>query len=372
MKRPDDRIRVESEDGAFDRFNAIEVVNDIMAPSQCIFDVGDDGTFEELKDVIAHGKRFRVYMNDQLRLTGRVIAQEVPISATAGATVTVTVRTLLADAYYSSADPKTRVEKTTIKDFLLALYRPLGIAEADFVLKASLERDLMTGVGTRGETAPANLDAIKVDQARVSPPETIFEAAAKHLRRYGLLHWDTPDGKIYVGAPDDAQRPLYRFLCKRGAAAAGNNTLEARRAVDWSDVPSEVRIYGGQGAKDIVGAKLKGAAEWADVKTAGFYRPVYLLNEGAKTQAQVEAQARRERANRSKRKDTWDMPVDGWSYWNGDVAIPYGINTTADVDVDATGGPAGRYYIHRVSCREDASNGRTSMLSMVAPGIFEV
>ena len=286
--RSPDRIRVESEAGTLDRFNSIEITNDLTSPSQCGFDIGDDGSLPALEDIVRHGKTFRVYLNDRLRLTGRVYVQEVPGSAANGTTVNVVVRTKLADAYYASADPRVRVEKTSIKDFLLAVYAPLGVGANDFVVKANLERDLMTGVGTNGERPPANLEPMKVDAAKVTPPESIYEAAAKHLRRFGLLHWDTPDGRIYVGAPDDQQQPLYRLVCKRGAASRQNNLLDFHRIADWTDVPSSIEVYGGPGGKDIAKARLKAVAEWPDVK-AQFHRPVIVVNEGAKTKEQVES-----------------------------------------------------------------------------------
>jgi hypothetical protein len=71
---------------------------------------------------------------------------------------------------------------------------------------------------------------------------------------------------------------------------------------------------------------------------------VLILNEGARSQAQVDAQARRERSKRSMKKDAYEITIDGWSYWDGANAIPWGINTTADVDVDVIGGPQGLYY----------------------------
>lgn len=369
--RPPESVRLESEAGTLDVFNSLIITNDLFAPAECVFDVGDDGSFPQLERILAHGKTFRVFLNDRLRLTGRIYAQEVPGSAQSGTSVNIVVRTKLADAYYASADPAVRVEKTSIRDYLLALYAPLGFGAADFVFKANVERDVMTGVGTRGERAPANLDPIKLEQAKVSPPESIFVAASKQLRRFGLLHWDTPDGRIFVGVPDDAQEPLYRLVCKRDWRSYENNLIDFRRVADWSEVPSAITVHGGMGAKDVAKAKLRGAAEWADVK-AEFHRPVTLVNEGAKTQAQVEAQARRERAARSKRKDAYEITTDAWSYWDGESAVPYALNTTADVDVDAVGGPRGRYYVYRVSCRQDAQSARTTNLSVVAPGVFEV
>jgi prophage tail gpP-like protein len=97
---------------------------------------------------------------------------------------------------------------------------------------------------------------------------------------------------------------------------------------------------------------------------------VIILNEGARSQAQVDAQARRERSQRSRRKDAYEITVDGWSYWDGARAIPWAINTTADVDVDVVGGPQGLYYVHRVTCRYDAQGAPVTTLNVVAQGIW--
>src|ERR1700729_1610008 len=110
--RPPDQIRLESEAGTLDTFNALECVNDILAPAQCGFDIGDDDTFESLESVVAHGKPFKVYLNDRLRLTGRVYVNEIPIQPESGSTVNLVVRSILADAHYASADPKIRVQDT--------------------------------------------------------------------------------------------------------------------------------------------------------------------------------------------------------------------------------------------------------------------
>lgn len=371
--RPVDKIVVEGEDGTFDRFNSIEISNEIGAPSQCVMDVGDDGSYAELASIIGHGKAFKVYLNDRIRMTGRVVAPNTGGSAAAGTTTQIVVRTIMADAYYASADPKAKVDNTSLKDFVLALYRPLGLTAADFVFTADLERNLMTGVSARGATPAIKVEAIKSKAAKVNPPETIYEAAAKHLKRFGLLHWDTPDGKIYIGAPDDKQIPLYRFACKRGPASFENNLLDWKRTPDWTDVPTEVSVRGASVGEDAETAKrLRGVAEWADVKAAGFYRPVLVMDDGANSQATADARARRERSNRSKRKDCYDLVIDGWTCWDGDAATPIGVNTTCDIDIDAIGSPTGLYYIHRVVCSGSAQDGSTTAITVVAPGIFEV
>jgi prophage tail gpP-like protein len=368
-----DRITVESEAGTFDRFNSIEITNEIGAPAQCVMDVGDDNTYADLASVIDHGSRFRVYLNDKLRMTGRVYIPNTSGSANNGSTTNVTIRSVMADAFFASADPRIRVERTTIKDFLLKLYEPLGLTEADFVFRADVERDLMTGRSTRGATPPADLRRMTAKEAKVNPPETIREAAEKHLKRYGLTHWDTPDGRIYVGAPDDQQLPLYRFVSKRGRGSYANNVLEWQRIADWSDVPSEVNVHGALIGEDYENRKrVKTSAAWSDVAAAGFHRPVLIMDDGSRSASIAQSRANRERANRSKRKDCYEITVDGWSYWDGAGAVPYGINTTCDVNIDAVGSPQGLYYIHRVVCTGDPTNGASTALTLVAPGIFEV
>ena len=368
-----DRITVESEFGTFDRFNSIEITNEIGAPTQCVMDVGDDATYAELANVIAHGRRFRVYLNDRLRMTGRVYIPNTSGNAANGSSTQITIRGVMADAYYASADPRIRVEKSTIKDFLLKLYAPHGLTERDFVFRADVERDLMTGRGTRGQAPPADLRRMTAKEAKVNPPETVKEAAEKHLKRYGLMHWETPDGRVYVGAPDDQQLPLYRFVSKRGWQSHANNLLEWQRIADWSDVPSEVNVHGSLIGEDYENRKrVKVAAAWADVQAAGFHRPVLIMDDGSRSASIAQARANRERANRSKRKDCYEVTVDGWSYWDGATSIPYGVNTTCDVDVDAVGSPAGLYYISRVVCAGSPNDSASTALTLVAPGIFEV
>ncbi|WP_437759480.1 hypothetical protein [Sorangium sp. So ce1389] len=361
-RRPDS-IRIESPAGSFDKFGSLTITNDISQSTEMTFTVGEDGSWPALERLLGFGSEFRVYLNDRLRMTGRVYVTDSPNDAQAGSPITVTIRSKMEDARYASASGKTRVEDTTLKDFLLALYAPLGYAEKDFVFNAAVERDLITGKTAQGALPPVRLEPIRTERAKVNPPETIFDAAARHLKRHGLMHWDTPDGRIYVGRPDDQQSPIYRFRLKRGPASVGNNLLSARRVKDFSRVPSIVRVYGTR-------ARVLGVS--ADLDLRDFHRPVTLLSEGVRDQAQADAAARRERAERNRRKDAFEITIDGWSYWTGSLSIPFAPNTTCDVDVDTVGGPQGKYFIERVQCSLNPGQGQMTSLSLVAPGVWEL
>lgn len=372
MPRRRDTIRIESEAGSFDAFNNLVITNDITNPSELTFDVGDDGSWESLSRVLSHGTRVRVFLNDRIRMAGRIDVQDAPTSASGGSTIQITVRTKLMDARVGSADPKVKVSNTSIRDFLIALYRPLGYVASDFVFSAGAERDLITGIGSKGAASPVSLDPIRAEQAKVNPPETIFDAAARHLKRHGLMHWDTPDGKIFVGAPDDKQIPIYVLRSRRGANAQGNNLLSAKRVLDWSDAPTEVRVHGYTGGVDTERIPVRGYAANLSLIEAGFHRPVVLQAEAVRGQGQADRAARRERAARSRRLDAFDLSIDGWSYWDGKRQIPFGVNTTADVLVDTVGGPQGRYYVQRVVCTLDTAGAQKTNLSVVAPGVWEI
>ena len=372
MGRPVDIISLEGEAGALRIFDRVDVTNDITGPATASFIIGDDGSYESIYPALAHGKLFTVYLNGHPRMKGVAVSQEIPDEARGGTAIELRVTTRFADAYVSSAEPTIKVENTSIRDFITRLLSPIGYEGSDLVFSAAAERDLMTGRPSRGGKPPADLEKIQVQQAKVNPPETIYDAATRHLKRHSLMMWDAPSGKIYIGTPDVDARPTYRFLSKRGARAQGNNVLSVRRVQDWYEIPTNVTIFGGIQNKQIAKATVTATAANADMIRAGFYRPVYMPAEQIKTLDGAERQARRELAQRSKRKDAYEVVVDGWTYWDGANAIPYAPNTTADVDLDALGGVQGRYYLHKTAMREDARGGAQTVLSLVHPDVWRL
>lgn len=369
-------IRVESEAGTFEVFNNLRLVNDIGSPSEFSFDVGNAGTWDRVRSQLAHGRRFRVWLDDTLRMTGRVLDQNNSGSPEGSSTSKIVFRTKLADASFASADPAVRVEKTSISEFLAAIYRPLGITKKDFVFSAGVERDVMTGVPTRGGAPPANLVSITAEQLRPNVGETIFAAAARVLARFRMLQWDTPDGRIYIGAPDTGQFPLYSFRSHRvGTEGAKYNNIKAwDRAANWTNLPSAVHVFGSGGGRNIAASPIKGVAREPEVSGALGYRPVFLQEQGIKTQGQAEARAREDLARRLVDKDGLELHVDGWVYRRATnrLPIPYGTNTTADVVIAALGGALGRYYVHRVELVSSSKESQTATLHLAPPAAFSL
>jgi prophage tail gpP-like protein len=374
MPRQPDLIEVRTPSGAFSKFTSLRVINDITSPTEAVFTIGDDGAWEELRELIAPGSEFEVVLNGSPRMKGRAEINEIPMTASSGTVISLTVRTKVSDARYASADPEVKVEKTSIRDFILAAYKPLGFTVSDFHFAPFTARNLLTGVAA-GSAEPEDFESIKVDQAKVQPPETIYEAVERHLKRYGATQWDAPDGKVIIGRPDDTQEPTYRLLCKRNSN--GNNILSCRKTLDWSEVPREINVHGATPGRTTTKQAIKGIVVNAAVqavykKTGHFNRRVILPTQQGKDQQQVDRAAQREMSARIRRQDAYEVRADGWTYWDGKAQIPWANNTTADLEVDTIGGPQGRYLIVRVDLAMDPTSGTTTTLQLVGPGIWVI
>ena len=358
---------------SLEKFTCATITNDLTTPAEAAFEIGNDGTWDEILDQIAPGATYKVFVNDCLRLTGRVELNDNPVDSAGGSTVRFTVRTKLADAAFASANPKVAVQKTTLAEFMFALYKPLGFAETSFQFNSGISRDLMTGLDTKSKTGkpPVDFEKISEEEARVSPSESIFDAADRHLRRHGLMHWDSADGDIVIGQPDDAQPPRFSLRYNRKTNRQANNVLSATRTLDYGGIPSHVMVCGMTKKRGSVRDRVAGRADEADVIKAGFYRPVIIISEGVGSGDLAARAALRELSARSKRKDALDVVVDGLSFWDGHRNIPWAIDTVALVDSDVAGIKSGAYYIHRVELKRDPS-GDTTTLSMVKKGIWKI
>lgn len=386
MTRPRDKLYVELVEASsslsnapgagtvFDRFTTVQVTNDICAPSEALFEVGDDGSWKDLKRFVAHGAKYRVFVNGKSRLTGRIEMNDVPMDSSAGAVIRFAVRTKWQDAWYASASEDIAMKGIKLDQFVYKLYEPLGYTPADFILPkdTSLARDLMTGRGSTNKNADASLEKITKDSAKVRPPETIYEAADKHLRRHGFMHWDSPDGRIVIGSPNDEQVPLYYLVQDRANQGMYNNMLGTTRTQDWSGIPTRLGVYGVGGGRATSRARVSAAAEDDDVIAAGFYRPVKIVAESIRTRELATRAAARELSARSKSKDSFDVEIDGLSWWDGRQNVPFGIDTVAEITTDVAGGRVGAYYVHRVISSRSASEGDKTNLSLVKKGVWKL
>jgi hypothetical protein len=401
-----------------DRPTSYEVTTDITTPSEARIEMGDNGTWPALRSAIAIGRKFRIAINDRPILSGRMLMRALPITPEAGATVQLTVRTILADAAFTSCKSFS-VTGATLKDIILKAYATLGLTEGDFIFNADLARDMMTGRG-KNTSSKVELEKLTEQDARVQPPETVYSFVDRHLRRHGLLHWDGPDGRIVVGKPNDSQIPIYLLQCMR-KSPRGNNVLTVQRSQDYEQVPSAISIWG-QGGKQAYGrapinatamnalmmqiqretkaledGKLKGdqlkALEDALEKHEAAYiappitatlqdavisrlainRQVAIIDESVSTQVLAEARARREMAQRSLNADSWEVKVRDWCYrdHNGRL-VPWAVDTCAGLIVDTASPVSDTCYVWRVVRSGDPMGGHSTRVTLSQRGVWVI
>lgn len=354
----------------FRDWTSFSVRSSIVAPAEASFELGDETGWERINTLCTLGAEFVVVVNERPRLVGRVEALSSPCDAHQGTVQSFVVRTKMSDAIISSAPQGIRLKGASIKAFVLACYEGIGLTEKDFDFRGDVSRDLMTGKDSRGQSPPKELEPLKDEQAKVNPPESIFAAVDRHLRRHGLLHWDGPDGRIIVAAPDDQQEPMGAICCYRPPYGQFNNVLSIEKTIDVSQSPTKLGVFGIGAGKDFSKTSLSSIRHNQDLIDRGFRRSVIINDEALKTRALATGRANREFANRNRGLDRLTFTADGLSYTEGSNLYPWSPDTVLDVVVSHLGGALGNYYVEEVELTRNASAGDVSRVSTVKQGVW--
>lgn len=358
----------------FQDWTSLQIKSSMVQPSECSFELGDETGWARISALCGLGALFVVMVDDRPRLTGRVEALSSSLDANQSATQSFVIRTRLSDAAYSTAPQGLHLKRASIKDFVLACYAVVGLKEADFDFRVDVSRDLMTGKTTRGGKtvkSPRELAALTEEQAKVNPPETVFAAVDRHLRRHGMLHWDGPDGRIVVGSPDDTQEPIASLRSHKAPNGQHNNIISITRTQDVSQSPTVLGVFGVGGGKDFARTKVASPLLYNDDLIArGFQRRALIIDEGIKTKGIASSRANREFATRNRSLDRLDVTVDGLSYRDGPALLPWAPDTTIDVVVEGFGGALGKYYVEDVELTRNARDGDLTKLSLVRSGVW--
>lgn len=354
----------------FKDWTSFTMTSSMVQPAELSLELGDDTGWDRLQDLVQLGAEFGCFIGDRPRMGGRVELVGSSSSAASSTTQQIVVRTKLSDGILASAPQGMRLVRATIKDFVLAAYESIGLKEKDFDFQGNVSRNLMTGVDSRGNRPPPDFEALTVEDAKVQTTENIFGAVDRHLRRHGLLHWDGPDGRIVVAAPDDQQDPIYRLRSRRRPNAQGNNILEINRDFDVSGAPTQLGMFGKSFGGNFTKAKIGSVVQNLDLVRAGFRRPVIIIDESLRNKSQTLHRARRELSTRSRSLERINIKVDGLQYREGNALLPWTPDTTVDVTAEQVGGALGTYYIESVMMARNPNQGDSTMLQLVKQGAW--
>lgn len=354
----------------FEGWTSFRLRSSIVGPAEASFELGDESGWERVARLCDLGSLFAVKVDERPRMVGRVHALTSRTDAGQSTNQSFVVRTALADAAYASAPHGLMLKGASVKDFVLACYSAVGLTEEHFDFRADVSRDLMTGRVSRGERAPVLLEPLTEEQAKVTPPESVFSAVDRHLRRHGLLHWDGADGRIIVASPDDQQAPIGSLRCRRGREAHTNNVLSLERTLDVSESPTVLGVFGLGGGASFAKSKIGSVIYNDDLLRRGFRRNVVIVDEAVKTKALAGGRARREYATRTRSLNRIVAIVDGLAARDGSELLPWSPDTVIDVVADPLGGALGAYYVEEVTMSRDPAQGDRTALTLVRQGVW--
>ena len=354
----------------FRNWTSFSIKNSIVAPSEASFELGDDTSWGRLSHLCQLGAEFVVMVDDRARMVGRVEAISSPSDARQSTVQSFVIRTRMSDAAYASAPQGIQLKRASVKQFVLACYAGIGLVEKDFDFRGDVSRDLMTGKGSRSQRQAPALDAMTEEQAKVNPPETVFAAVDRHLRRHGLLHWDGGDGRIVVSTPDDTQEPLGHLHCLRYPFGQFNNVVSVQRDQDVSQSPTVLGVFGIGGGVSFPKAKVSTTCFNEGLIARGFRRNVLIVDEAVKTRQLAASRANREFALRNRGLDALQITVDGLSYREGSELLPWTPDTVHDVILEQLGGALGNYYLESVEMTRNASASDATKLMLVKQGVW--
>jgi prophage tail gpP-like protein len=368
----DDELLILAEEGrAFSLWTSFDLINSMVRSCESSFEVGDDGSWNDLSELMKLGTKFTVALNGKLRMTGRVELLNSPLSADQSSVVRFVVRTRLADLETEAAEISVRVKDQSIRDVVLAVLSYAGIEASEVVFRADVSRELITGRRGKGKAPPKDLEELKVQAAAVQPGESVKMFLDRHLRRHGLIIFDSADGKLVVASVDDDQEETYFFRCFRNDPQFNNFTMIDRNR-DATGAPSEITVYGFGGGAQFQNTKLVSIRENAEIKEAGFFRRQIIVDDGIKTKELAERTAARALSERIRRQDAITIQTDGLSYRERRVRVPYAPDTTCGVIADTIGGVQGKFYVETTACRVNARGGATTQLQLVKSGTWSL
>ena len=313
-----------------------------------------------------------VVVDGAVQVRGFIARTEVS-GARAGSPLTITGRDQAAQAQVSDADPSLSLRGVTLSDALARLFGPLGI-NITIGLRADDARPALAGMrpGAHPSSGRRARRAHRVDHFRVRPGEKVWQLAETLCRRHGFLLYTAPsaDGVgLVIDRPAYDSEVVYEFT--RTGARDGSwegNILSGSRAVDVSQVPTSVTVFGHSAIAASQDARLRVTLEndglaHPRVATSTPARHRYLRDDRARTRAVCEQRARRELANAMASFDVYTAQVQGF----GQRGRLYAVNSMARVRDDLTG-TTGDWLVTQVQMQRSRQGGHAATVRMIPKG----
>lgn len=206
-------VVVEIDGQAHNSWKSYDIDSDFLIPADAFkFELGVPSESTVLPDF--SGKEVKIYINDELIMTGIVDTTQHSISKN-DRTYSLNGRDWASILVDCSA-PITNVKGLTVLDAVKRIVEPLGIKQVEL----------------RAENNPT------LDKVDIEVGETAWNAAMRCANSAGLHLWFEPKGMLIVGGADYSSPPVATLCCMKDAKR--NNFEQADLTFDISNRFSEV------------------------------------------------------------------------------------------------------------------------------------
>jgi prophage tail gpP-like protein len=366
------------------------------------FTIGAERLTDEMKQWLIPGSPVELRIGDAIQATGFIDSVEISASRGSGTTWRIEGRDILSPAVDAGADPTISFkEGQTLADALKTLFKPFGWSQesqfaiandANLTLKspkfrAKTKKSQAKGFGKRA------IRDYKIHQLRAYPREGVFEFASRIAQRHGLWLWASADGKqLIASTPNFDREPYYTLIRKAdgttnvldgsvkrdiseqathivadGYAAGGEfgkspiKCLVANGTVTSPQLDISLFVkYGNAGANVINGPAFPLSSGMVVPRR----RTVYLHDDEAHTQEQLDNFVRRELALMQRKSITLRYTVEGHGQ-----NTPFGfqiwtVDTTVKVE-DEVAGLNEVFYVFARTFHKSRSGGTTTSLELI-------
>jgi prophage tail gpP-like protein len=227
-------------------------------------------------------------------------------------------------------------------------------------LQTLAQRAAAETVASNGQSATA-IRGISLQEARPQAGETVWNFILRQARRFGLVPWFSPDGKLIIAAPNYGG-PVVHKIVRRVISddREPNNVIKGSEKNDVGNCYSEVTVYGRGLGNDVARAPIVGRAVSPALP---FYRPNVIHDLSVRDTDEANRRATRELMKAVHGRRTLEYVVRD----HGNARALYATDTIVEV-LDEVLGISGEWYVVSRDFICDRTSGTTTKLKLVSKG----
>lgn len=359
----------------------------LQQPQTFSFTMAGASLDASLKAQIKIGAKVALYVDNNLQATGYIDNVSHRYDRSGGYILTLEGRDALGYAIHGHIDDRIQFSsQMTLLQLLQAVFRPFGFKE--YLSDVDANRNVLTGaihgIGRTKKGRP--IKSAKLHECQPKFGEGAYAFAARVAQRFGFHIWASADGgTIIVGEPEYEQDPLYQIHHRIDDGGFRNNVLDGTITYDGTQ-PAILYCWGEAG--DVPFRKSHTSCgiynpfvtspDFTDIKkrrpevtkflneirpdaiVTPFARPMYLHDDDAHTQEQLEAYAKREMSLYTRKSLVCQYSVAGHT----SNRHPWTVDTIVEVD-DEYGSVHEPMWIQERTFTKSRSSGTRTSLTLI-------